>query len=44
MLAVVKAAAPFLAILFVFLIIVTYVPWLSTVIPTAVMGPEIVTR
>jgi len=44
MLAVVKAAAPFLAILFVFLIIVTYVPWLSTVIPTAVMGPEVVTR
>jgi C4-dicarboxylate transporter DctM subunit len=44
MLAVVKAAAPFLAILFVFLIIVTYVPLLSTVIPTAVKGPEIVTR
>jgi len=40
----VKAAAPFLAILFVFLIIVTYVPWISTVIPNAMMGPEIVTR
>lgn len=44
MLAVVKAAAPFLGILFVFLIIVTYVPWISTVIPNAMMGPEIVTR
>ena len=44
MMAVVKAASPFLAILFVFLIIVTYVPWLSTVIPNAMMGPEIVTR
>ncbi len=44
MMSVVKAAAPFLAILFIFLIIVTYVPWLSTVIPNAMMGPEIVTR
>lgn len=44
MMEVVKAAAPFLAILFVFLIIVTYVPWISTVIPNAMMGPEIVTR
>ena len=30
MMRVVKAAAPFLAVLFVFLIIVTYVPVLST--------------
>lgn len=44
MMEVVKAAAPFLAILFVFLIIVTYVPWISTYIPTLVMGPEIVTN
>lgn len=44
MMAVVRAALPFLAVLFVFLIIVTYVPWLSTVLPNAVMGPEIVTR
>jgi len=44
MMSVVKAALPFLAILFVFLIIVTYVPWISTVIPNSVMGPEIVTR
>ena len=44
MMAVVRAALPFLAILFVFLIIVTYVPWISTAVPTALMGPEIVTR
>ena len=41
---VVRAALPWLAILFVFLILVTYVPWLSTVLPTALMGPEIITR
>ena len=39
---VVKAALPFVAILFVFLILVTYVPWISTALPTALMGPEIV--
>jgi len=38
----VRAAAPWVAILFVFLILVTYVPWLSTAIPNALMGPEIV--
>ena len=41
---VVKAAAPFVAVLFVFLIFVTYIPWLSTWLPTLVMGPEIVTK
>ncbi len=41
---VVRAALPFLAVLFVFLVIVTYVPWLSTFLPNALMGPEIVTR
>jgi len=41
---VVKAALPFVAILFVFLIIVTYFPPLSTWLPTLVMGPEIITR
>ncbi|MDA8665810.1 TRAP transporter large permease subunit [Litoricolaceae bacterium] len=41
---VVKAAAPFVAVLFVFLILVTYIPWLSTWLPTLVMGPEIVTK
>ncbi len=41
---VVKAALPFLSVLFVFLILVTYVPWLSTFLPTTMMGPEIITR
>jgi C4-dicarboxylate transporter DctM subunit len=41
---VVKAAAPFVAVLFVFLIIVTYVPWISTWLPTLVMGPEIIAK
>jgi len=44
MMAVVRAALPFLAVLFVFLIIVTYVPWLSTWLPTMTMGPEIITN
>jgi len=41
---VVKAAAPWLAILFVFLIIVTYVPAVSTWLPTLMMDPEIITK
>ena len=41
---VVKAAAPFVAVLFVFLILVTYVPSISTALPYWLMGPEIVTR
>ncbi len=44
MMRVVRAAAPFLAILFVFLIMITYIPWLSTAIPHALMGPEIITN
>ncbi|WP_164657771.1 TRAP transporter large permease [Tropicibacter sp. Alg240-R139] len=44
MMGVVRAALPFLAVLFVFLIMVTYIPWLSTAIPNAVMGPEIITN
>ncbi len=44
MMRVVRAALPFLAVLFVFLILVTYVPWLSTMLPNALMGPEIVTK
>ncbi|MEX5730165.1 C4-dicarboxylate transporter DctM subunit [Rhodovulum iodosum] len=44
MMRVVKAALPFLSVLFVFLILVTYVPWISTVLPTALMGPEIITN
>ncbi len=41
---VVRASLPFLAIMFVFLILITYIPWISTVLPNAVMGPEIVTN
>lgn len=44
MMSVVRAALPFLAILFVFLILVTYIPWLSTFLPTYFMGPEIIIR
>ncbi len=42
MMAVVRAALPFLAVLFVFLIIVTYVPIISTWLPNTFMGPEII--
>jgi C4-dicarboxylate transporter DctM subunit len=44
MINVVKAAAPWLAIMFLFLIIVTYVPFVSTWLPTLMMGPEIITK
>jgi C4-dicarboxylate transporter DctM subunit len=44
MLDVVRAALPWLGILFIFLIMVTYIPWLSTFLPTLMMGPEIITR
>ncbi|MBF0471036.1 MAG: TRAP transporter large permease [Gammaproteobacteria bacterium] len=39
---VVRAALPFVAVLLLFLIIVTYIPSLSTFLPYAIMGPEIV--
>ena len=42
--AVVRAALPFLLILFGFLIVITYVPAISTFLPTLLMGPEIITR
>lgn len=44
MMSVVRAAMPFLAVLFVFLILVTYVPWLSIFLPNTIMGPEIIYR
>ena len=44
MMRVVKAATPWLGILFIFLILVTYVPFLSTWLPTLMMGPEIITK
>jgi len=39
---VVRAALPFVGVLFIFLILVTYVPWISTWLPNTLMGPEIV--
>ncbi|MFK7861343.1 MAG: TRAP transporter large permease [Granulosicoccus sp.] len=39
---VVRASLPFVAIMFLFLILVTYYPPLSTWLPTLVMGPEII--
>ena len=44
MMAVVRAALPFLAVLFVFLILITYIPWISTFLPNLVMGPEIILK
>ena len=44
MLAVVKAALPWLGVLVIFLILVTYIPILSTWLPTMLMGPETVIR
>ncbi|WP_350335911.1 TRAP transporter large permease [Coralliovum pocilloporae] len=41
---VVKAALPWVMILMLFLVLVTYVPWISTSLPTALMGPEVVIR
>lgn len=41
---VVRAAAPWVCIMFVFLILVTYVPIISTWLPTTMMGPEIITK
>ena len=41
---VVRAAAPFLAVLFVFLIMITYIPILSSWLPTSVMGPETIVK
>ena len=44
MMNVVRAALPFLVVLFVFLIMVTYIPAISTWLPTMMMGPEIIVR
>lgn len=41
---VVKAAMPWAGIMFLFLILVTYVPIVSTWLPTLLMGPEIITN
>ena len=42
MMSVVKAALPFLGVLFIFLIMVTYIPAISTFLPNHFMGPEII--
>lgn len=44
MMRVVRAALPFLGVLFIFLIIVTYVPWISTFLPNTFMGPEVIIK
>ena len=44
MIDIVKAASPWLGVMFLFLIIVTYVPFVSTWLPTLMMGPEIITK
>ena len=44
MMSVVRAALPFLGVLFIFLILITYVPIISTFLPTYFMGPEIITK
>jgi len=41
---VVRAALPWLGLLLVFLIIITYVPFISTFLPNMLFGPEIVNR
>jgi len=44
MMSVVRAALPFTGVLFIFLIIITYVPAISTFLPNYFMGPEIVIK
>ncbi len=44
MVRVIKAALPWVGIMFLFLIVVTYIPWVSTWLPTLMMGPEIITK
>ena len=44
MMRVVKASLPLVGVMFLFLMIVTYIPWVSTWLPTMMMGPEIITK
>ena len=41
---VVRSAIPFVGIMFMVLILITYVPILSTWLPTLLMGPEIISE
>jgi C4-dicarboxylate transporter DctM subunit len=44
MLEVIKAAMPFVCVMFIFLILITYIPAISTWLPITMMGPEIITH
>ena len=44
MMSVVKAALPLVGVMYIFLILITYIPAISTWLPTLMMGPEIVTK
>jgi len=39
---VLKSALPWLVIMFIFLVLVTYIPYISTWLPTQMMGPEVI--
>ena len=43
MVRVIKAALPFVLVLLLFLVLVTYIPAISTWLPTFMMGPEVIT-
>lgn len=42
MMQVVKAVLPWVVLMLLFLIIITYVPWVSTWLPTQLMGAELI--
>ncbi|MFT6200949.1 MAG: C4-dicarboxylate transporter DctM subunit [Granulosicoccus sp.] len=44
MIEVIKAAMPFVCVMFIFLILITYIPAISTWLPITMMGPEIITH
>ncbi|HHG88854.1 MAG TPA: TRAP transporter large permease [Devosia sp.] len=44
LLQVVRAAMPFVGVLMLFLVLVTYLPAMSTWLPISLMGPELITR
>ena len=44
MVQVIKAATPFVLVLLFFLVLVTYIPIISTWLPISIMGPEVITN
>lgn len=44
MVEVIKAAMPFVCVMFIFLLMITYIPAISTWLPITMMGPEIITQ